>query len=319
MKFWKPMVAVILMSVTPLVSYAASVIVVPAGASEKEKAYADFICDGVNDQVELMASFGGAGSLVERRSVVWLPGDYYTTRTVIIPPTNNVVLEAEGTYIHHLLPYDDAVRIDGFCGSRFRFGTIETYTIGAAIRFKLEGGGGVMSIISFTGLIGHDQKGTGLFIHCENGGTTNRYEGLEITGFEYGVVVGETYTSKSDTNWFFINCIRNCKTCIWEMHQRLDCMMWRVGLDTSLPNSVGIRTGGYSGRFDVMMNDSCGLSTKAVILDAGARGNVFEIQPPIDDFKWEDNSSGGENVILTTTKYSDWLKKHSQEQIQENR
>ena len=79
----------------------ASVIVAPSNASDAVKADADIVCDGVDDQIELLESFTRAGrftvqvdrSPVEqidvecygRHSVEWLPGDYHLSDTLTIP------------------------------------------------------------------------------------------------------------------------------------------------------------------------------------------------------------------------------------------
>jgi hypothetical protein len=278
-------------------------IVAASNSTPHAKARADFVCDGIDDQVELVASIGSDGGF----AVEWVPGDYYLSDTVRLRPAENSVIEAEGTYLHYLASTGDAVHILGMLGCRYRFGAIETGSTDAAITVQNPlSVNAAMSIVSFTGLIGHDQKGIGLYLNVsEEGVCTNRFEGTDISGFDTGILLGERPDGKpwkTDTNWFFVNSIRRCNTCISEGHVGIDDNVFRVTLDTSLPGSVGIRTAGYAGRFDVMMSDSCGVGTHAVVLEPRARGNVFEFHPPIDSFNWEDNSSEPSNIMLSTTR-----------------
>ena len=281
------------------VACAASFVVAASNTTEQAKARADLVCDGTDDQEELNASVPSGSHY----SVEWLPGDYYLSGTVVVPPNHNGSIDAEGTYFHYLPDTGDALHVQGMLGSRFRFGTIETTSDGSALLIQNPTSvNALMSIVSFTGLIGHEQKGIGLYIDVSQEGIcTDRFEGTDISGFDTGVLLGEG-GKKTDTNWFFINSIRRCNTCVREMHVGVDDSVFRLTLDTSLPNSVGIRTEGYAGRFDVMMSDSSGVGTKAVVVEPRGRGNVFLFQPSIDNFAWEELGSPGSNLFLSTTR-----------------
>ena len=282
-------------------SWGASIIVAALNSTPEAKARADVICDSVDDQVELSASFVGS-----KHSVEWLPGDYYLSKTLSIVPHENSVIDAEGTYLHYLPSTGDAVHVRGMLGSRLRFGVIETRSTGAAIRVRNPQANAVMSILSFTALIGHNQQGTGLYLDVSDEGLgVNRFDGLEIVGFHTGIFLMEVDPAqpghrKNDTNWFFVSSIRECNTCIHEERNRVDDHVYRVNMDLSLSDSVGIRTGQNYGKFNVMMTQSCKVNTTALILEPGAEGNVVEIHPPIDLFNWEDNSHNKTNVILST-------------------
>ena len=282
--------------------HAASVIVAASNSTAEGIARADVVCDGTDDQIELSASFTGS-----RHSVEWLPGDYYLSDTVTIVPHGNGAIDAEGAYFHYLPTTGDAVHVQGMINSRLRFGVIETSSTGAAIRLQNPPGvNGLMSILSWVSLIGHNQQGTGLYLDVsEEGHGTDRFEGSEIVGFDTGIFLKEVAPSapggrKQDTNWFFVNSIRECNTCIQEEHNRVDDHVYKVGLELSLPGSVGMRIGQTLGKYNVTMTDISGVDTKALILDPGAAGNVIEIHPPIETFSWQDNSGSLSNVILST-------------------
>jgi hypothetical protein len=264
------------------------IIVAPSNASPEEKSRADLVCDGTNDEVELSASFKGGKSGTE-----WLPGDYYLDGTVNLRPAGScAVIDAEGTYLHYQPATGDAIRIQGAIDCRYRFGTIETSSTGAAIRLHNPPTISIlMNIITFNSLIGHNQNGVGLYIDVsEEGICTDRFDGLSISGFDTGILLGSG-PLKTDTNWFFVNSIRNCNTAIRELNiQGVDDSFYTASIDTTLDNSVGIRTNAGDDKFDIMMSDSSGVGTKAIILDSGSYQNVIEILPPMDNFTLEDNS-----------------------------
>lgn len=288
-------------AVSPCRGY--SIIVAAANSSAAGKARADLVCNGIADQHELELSF----TRVSNHSVLWLPGDYYLTDTLDIPlPGANSVIDAQGTYLHYQPSSGDAVVIRGLFGSRYNLGTIETSSDGAALRIQNPSGvNALMSITTFNGLVGHNQQGIGLHLDpSQEGLGTARYDGLEIRGFDTGVLLGEPATGgarKNDTNWFFINHIRDCNIGVREFQDRTDDHVYRLNINMSLPNSVGVRSGAYHGKWDLMLKSSGGAGTKAFILDPGAAFNVFEIHPPLDQFNYEDNSGNNTNIFLSAT------------------
>jgi len=299
-------------------AHAASVIVAPSNASGKAKARADLVCDGKDDQVELHQSLTSAPRVSTmsdsapnqqheracygRHSVEWLPGDYRLGDTLVIPDAADMAIQAEGAYFHYEQPEGDAIVIQGMNRCRYRLGTVETTSTGAAIRVKPGGDmPALMSILSFTGLIGKNQKGTGLFIEPAIGVCTNRFEGTDISGFDTGVMFENADKGKGDTNWFWFSYIRLCNTCIWEKGRRVDDNVWYVNIDASLPGSTAARIGGTYGRWYIIMG-AFGFekTNNAVVLEPGAQHNVIEVHPPLEQFKWEDNSGNDTNVILSS-------------------
>ena len=94
----------------------AAIVVAAADSLPEEKAKADIVCDGVDDQVELAASLAKARQgdtpidvnpktqksvrCALNHAVEWLPGNYRLSATLEIPDAANCVIRAEGTTLH---------------------------------------------------------------------------------------------------------------------------------------------------------------------------------------------------------------------------
>ncbi len=317
-------VATVLGLVGTSVARPAAVTVAAANSAPAVKARADLICDGKDDQVELLASITRAAkfevevdvspsmqktvSCYGRHSVEWLPGDYDLGDTLIVPDAADLVIRAEGTYFHYRRPAGDAVVVTGMNRCRYQFGTIETGSTGAAIRVQpTPAMPALMSFVGFTGLVGRGRKGIGLALDATRENVcVNRFEGTDIAGFDVGVFVGDadqgpnlpSYRGKCDTNWFWLSYVRLCKTCIWEKGKGVDDSVWEVNVDASLPNSTAIRTAAANGRWFVIMGTFGGTGTEAIIIDPGARENRFDVRPPISRYSWHDHSGNSTNQFL---------------------
>ncbi|MDE0183844.1 MAG: hypothetical protein OXP71_00140 [Candidatus Poribacteria bacterium] len=313
--------AFVLALVSTSVSHAASIIVAASNSSPESKERADFICDGTNDQVKLLESITRASRVTTkvdtapavqksvecygRHSVEWVPGDYYLGETLTIPDAADVAIHAEGTYFHYIPKEGDAVVVTGMNRCRYYFGTIESNSAGAAILVKPTAEmPALMSFLNFTGLLGSDQRGTGLYLDSTQSGVCcNRFEGTDIMGFDTGVFVSDAI-AKCDTNWFWFSYIRMCNTGIQELGKGVDDNVWNVNVDASIPDSLSLRTAATHGKWYVIMGTWTfeGVNN-AVILDPGASQNVIEVHPPLEDFAWEDNSGNNTNIILTAKRY----------------
>ena len=302
----------------------ASTIVAPSSASEQAKDAADYVCDGVDDQVELLASITCAGRFsvdfdrspyvmrpaecYGRHSVDWLPGDYHLGDTLTIPDTADFVIRAEGTFFHYEPSTGDAVLIMGLTRCRFGFGTIETTSTGAALRIRPESAmPSLTSVVGFTGLIGHDQRGTGFHIDSavENV-CCNRFEGTDIYHFDTGVDLSEPAANDgtgygcADSNWSWFNYIRRCRTGVRE-GRGAAVNVWEMNVDAGLTDSVAVRTGGRSGRWGIVAGAQPLEGTaRVLVLDPGAEGNMIDLQPTPKDGWVEDNSGNDTNIIRTT-------------------
>lgn len=315
---------VALLSVSPAV---AAIVVAAANSLPEEKVRADFVCDGVDDQVELAASLAKARkgeTLIDinpktqktvrcalNHAVEWLPGNYQLSATLEVPDAANCVIRAEGTTLKFGPTEGDGVVIRGANRCRYSFGTIESTSSGAALRIQpSQSMPALMSFINFTGLIGSDQEGIGLMIDPTHENVcVNRVEGTDIFGFDKGVFVGSAGSregvgsshGKCDTNWFWLSYVRMCNVCIEEGQHGVDSSVWRVNVDASLPGAEAIRAAGAYGKWYVIMGTyTFEKKNKALVLQPGARHSVFEMHPPLQDFAWEDHSGTDTNVILSS-------------------
>lgn len=278
-------------------SHAAGVIVAASNTLSEAKSRATLLCDGVDDQVELSAAFSTAGGA----SVEWLPGDYYLSGTVTIPVSGNNVLQAAGSHLHYAPTTGDAIVIKGAMHSRINLGVIECATSGAALRLQNETGVNMLvSIFTFTGLVGHGRLGQGLVIDTsEEGISTNRIEGSEITGFDVGVHLPDTYVGKIDTTWFWINSIRNCNTGIWEGNERIDTHFFRAAIRSGGAGTLGMRTAGTYDRVDLVAQGEFNNSAPVVKLATPARHNVILVRPTAAAGSNLDQSGNATNILLS--------------------
>ena len=295
-----------------------SIVVAPKDASDQMKAKADLVCDGKDDQVELLQSLM-MGNKYESRAagqpdmmplhtararftVTWLPGTYNLSDVVEFPAVSDFALYAEGTYLVFEPEEGDVVHINHSIRCRFNFGTIDSHSAGTCITVHSV----TMSEVSFTGLVGYDQKGTGLRLY---GTSTAKYKGTDISGFDIGVLVDDI-SAKLDTNWFWLSYIRNCNTCIWEKGHKVDNNVWNVNVDATLPGSVALRIAGDMGYWHVIMGTyGHEGKNKAVIIEPGATDNVIFIQPPIRNWAWQDNSGNDTNAIFSSNHLVEMLKR----------
>jgi hypothetical protein len=146
------------------------------------------------------------------------------------------------------------------------------------------------------GLVGPGLRGKGLSVDAA---CTNVFEGTDISGFDVGVYVESAGQGKIDTNWFWFSYIRMCRTCVIERGGHVDDNIWWVNVDASIPDSICIRTAAMYGKWYVIIGVHPGYSqNQGIILDPGAKHNMFEVHPPIEDLPWMDNSGNGTNVVF---------------------
>lgn len=308
----------------------ASVVVAPADAPEAVRATADIVAEGRNDERALLASLlraprhpvlvdtSPAGQAeVEaygRFSVLWLPGTYNLDEPLLIPDSADLLILAEGAVLNYRAATGDAVTVGGTYRSRYRFGTIQSGSSGAALRIAPGPTmPALMSEITFTGLVGMagtdggEVRGTGLLIDpSQQNVTTNRIAGTDVGGFETCLSVRPPAEAdavrpgfgKMDTNHFWLSYLRRCRTAIRVDGARgVDSNVWDVNVDASLPGSIAIRTSGAYDRWRVIMG-TWGEGSTALILDPGAHHNTIEMTPPLDRFAFRNDSGNRTNVIV---------------------
>lgn len=302
----------------------ASVIVAPADAPPEVRAGADLVAAGRNDERILLESVRRAPrhavavdaspadqetvSAHARHSVLWLPGTYRLDAPLVLPDTADVVIQGEGAVLDYRPADGDAVTVTGAYRSRYHFGTILVAGTGAALRIAPTAAmPTLMSEITFTGLVGGAGRGVGLLIDpSRQNVTTSRISGTDVGGFETCVAVlppaapdpQRPGLGKMDTNHVWLSYVRRCRTGIAVDGARgVDSNSWDVNVDASLPDSVAIRSSASFDRWRVIMG-TWGRGGTALILDAGAKYNVFDVTPPLEGFAFRDDSGNDTNLFL---------------------
>lgn len=323
---------IVALSVTTGV-HAASITVAPSDASDKVKSRADYVCDGKDDQVELLASLTEAGKsavptgqldkngrptmaqCLSKHSVEWLGGNYNLSSTLVIPDCADVVIQAEAARLSYVPDSGDAIVINGMLRCRYYFGTFQTNTSGAAIRIRPTAVmPAQMSIVGFAGLMGTKHKGTGLYLDSSlNNISRNKFDGTNICGLETGYRVGTfdtAGTGRCNANWLWASFIYDCTKCVWEGGHLVHDNAYYVNLEANARDSVCARTGATNGRWYIINGTGdwytgpkrADNQTRSLILDPGATNNVFEIHPPLEGFAPVDDKSGNKtNIIMTTS------------------
>ena len=300
--------------------WAASIVVAASDSSAQGKARADYICDGTNDQVELLASINAAGvysvdvadepnhtmtvSCKGRHSVEWLAGSYNLGATLVIPEASDLSIQAEGTYFTGPAS-GSAVIVRGANRCVYRFGNISCRSgeaTAAALKIQpLATMPVVFSKIEYTGLSGLNHQSIGLQLDPSLGNICySRFKGTNIMNVHTGIQVNSA-GQHCEGNWFWVSFVAECLQCVYEQGGNVQKNFWEVNVDAWLDNAEAIRTGGSHGKWYVIMGTGGheGINN-ALVLDPGASHNVIEMHPPIENYVWQNNSGNTTNVILTT-------------------
>ena len=259
--------------------------VAPAGASASDKARADFIGDGVNDQVAVMAAIVAANAVNGFAEVKMLPGTYIFSAAANIAAQNGFVFDAEGTQIIGPSGTADTFTFNsGTSSCIYKFGTVSSPgSTGSLIHFK----GGSNDEISWQVLQGTLQQGNGLYLDSTATGasqSTNRFHGGPVYDLDKGINISTFGAGTSeDTDMFQVNEIFNNNIGIYE-HQGAgggapNSNIWTVDVDASWsPTGIGIETNGQYDVWNVILG-SQQAGTKDMQLDSGASGNILNLTP----------------------------------------
>jgi len=278
----------------------ATKVVAASDSDATAKLQADYVCNGTNDEVELLASLTDAGT---RGSVVWLPGNYTLGATLTFPDSlDGFVLYAEGTKLTYSPATGDAVSVRGINESRLYFGEIVSNTTGALLTVKPTATHYKYNKITFVHLggIAAAQNGIGLKID-------NSVQGLNVGQISGGDIVfrgtGVHLTNapagnKQDTLWFWLNHIRECTTLIQEGTSgapNIDTNVWHVNMGN--PITMGLDTYAVNGKYFLIIEAGSG---KVITLNSGVANAIIETSPPLQSGDLTDNSGVSTNKITTS-------------------
>lgn len=282
-------------NVTRSVTY----VLAPSDAPVNVKAQADIVCDGVNDEVELLASVTASGN---NSSVVWLPGNYTLGATLTFPDLSDFILYAESTIMSFTPVVGDAVVVSNAANCEFHFGRITSGTTGARLSFKPTNATSFPNIFTFTKLIGIGKLGQGLKLdNSVQGSDTNHFYGGDITSVDVGVLVTNAPDAghKCDTNWFWLSYIRECNTLIQEgtsVPCSIDTNIWYVNMGN--PIVRGLDTYADNGHYFLIIEAGSG---KVIRLRAGVGNTIIETVPPLQAGDLLDESAATSNRFLGST------------------
>lgn len=258
-----------------------NIIVVSSEASEKDKERADFICDGVNDEIELAASLNAVTS--PNSKIEWLPGRYQLDAVLDFPANlPDCVIDAKATRFDFTHPEQDGIVFHGAIRSRFDLGYITMAGSGGAIVVYPTINGWAENILTWRGLTGTSRQGIGLRVMNGNcGASVSEFKGSDISGFAAGVSIeAEGGKTNIDTNQFLINYIRNCNKSIHVGGgggSTVNSSTWRVNFEASSDGDIGLET---NGKYDIWQATVFGAPGGTIIrLDPGAQENQFQITP----------------------------------------
>jgi hypothetical protein len=307
----------------------ASYIVAASNSPESAKKRADIVCDGVNDakilreslmqgtykSIEYYDNAWNTGYAYTGQSVEWMAGDYYLSSTLYLPTVVDTLLNAEGAIFHYNATSGDAIVIVGALRSRFYLGTIfSSSTTGAALAarpsyYSTAGNTNffpiLMNFISWQGLQ-HDPidsyQGQGFV--AQNAFCTNAVIGTDIRGFNIGIwndpsIGGGTI----DTNWYWLSYVRhNMKNILVDdpTDGSVNAQQWFVNVDSMNNGAVSVKTGGKFDWWRIIMGTwDRSPSTRSIILDPNAEGNIFEITPSLWKLDgYENNADHADNAFI---------------------
>jgi hypothetical protein len=305
---------------------AASFVVAAYNSLPSAQRRADIVCNGINDTAVLRYSLTlGQYRQVEfddnaytnaycAQSVEWLAGDYNLDTTLYLPQVADTTLSAEGTVLWYNLTTGDAVVITGSLRTRFRFGTIWSSSDGAALAAKDRPYTSpfmpnIMSEISWQGLQHTPPYGViGIGFQAQKHFVVNKISGTDVRGFAFGVLCDATGGGSEgtiDTNWWWLSYVRGCGVDIRveggpNGDGSVNSQQWHVNVDASLDGSVAIQTGANYDWWRILIGDvSRAPTTRTIVLDADAAGNVMEITPSLFMFDgYENNANQPNNVFI---------------------
>lgn len=223
-------------------SQAASIIVAAHDSGPRAREHADLVCDGVNDEEELLASIVDYASTYSvdvdtgpertiavtcygRHSVQWLPGTYILGAPLIIPNASDCVIQAEGTQLVGP-PGESAVIVRGMNRCRYYFGAISCNAgdnpDAAALKVEPTSAmPAVMSKVGYTGLSGIANKGVGLHVDPGQGNVSfNEFAGTNISNLDTGILVDEAQ-EQCKSNWFWASFVVHVNQCVVEKGHKI--------------------------------------------------------------------------------------------------
>lgn len=257
--------------------------VAPALASAADKARADYVGDGVNDQVAVNDAFAAATATTGDAEVKMLPGTYAFSAPVNLVSSNcyGFYFEARGTNITGPGGSADTFVTKNCNNAVFHFGIINAPGTGSAIHDE---GNHTHATMTWQALIGTSEQGNGLYIDATATGaaqSVNTYTGTEVDHFDDGINMAST--TNIDTDIINVNYIYNNNIGILvdsaESGNVINANTWNVNLDASWSSSaIAFKTNENYSFMNLVVG---GLlpGGQNLQLDSGATSNIIDCTP----------------------------------------
>lgn len=267
--------------------------IAPFGATTADKSKADFVGDGVNDQVAVNAAVTAARAISNYSKVVMLPGVYNFSAAASlggVPGGNGFIFEARGTLVNGPGVGGAATALDTFVinnsnFSEFNFGSIKTKNTGTAAAIHSTGNYSETKI-TWQALDGTARGGYGFYADTTSAATSqsvNWITATHVQNFAKGIVLSSVGAGANVDTWritvdYIYNNVVGCY-----VHSAtggiLNSNVWNINIDASnTAADIGFQT---NSNFDVINATIGGLAAGShnIVFDSGATANTLNLTP----------------------------------------
>jgi hypothetical protein len=263
--------------------------VAPGSASASDKARADFVGNGVDDETACNDAVSAAG-YTSSSEIILLPGTYTFGAACDIITAPGSIFMAEGTTVTGPTGSADTftinlgqVTVPDF--SKFYFGNIKTNSTGSAIRNY---GNASNQYIGWQSIVGTSEKGNGYYAdaNTSDGGDGESVItlGVGFIGYtNYGIYLNsntniDTFVANSTNGMYLSHNNKGLYIVSNEVGDTINSNTWNLDVDATWSgSSVGIETNGIYDIFNVVVGGVTGGPN--ITLDSGAQYNIFTLTP----------------------------------------
>lgn len=268
--------------------------VAPSGASAADKARADFVGNGVGDQIAVNAAVTAAGAGFSK--VVMLPGTYNFSGTANISGSTGFIFEARGTIVNGPGVGGAATATDTFLiqnsnFAEYNFGAIKTNNTGTAAAIHSTGGYSETKL-TWQQLDGTSRSGYGYFGDSTTAGTSqsvNWITATHVQNFAKGIaLIAAGSGANIDTYRVTADFIYNNVVGIFVSGNnsgsgQVNASVWNVNIDCHHTNGdIGFETNGFYEVINATLGPLATLDSGTctnIQLDSGATDEILNLTP----------------------------------------
>ncbi len=270
--------------------------VAPSGASAADKARADYVGDGTNDQTAVNSAVNAAKAISGYSKVVMLPGVYNFSGTADVSGGNGFVFEARGTQVNGpgvggAATATDTFKIQNSNFAEFNFGAIKTNNTGTAAAIHSTGGYSETKV-TWQSLDGTSRSGYGYFSDTTSAGTAqsvNWITATHVQNFAKGLAfISVGSGAAQDTFRITVDYIYNNVIGIYEhsgagVAVQTNTFVYNVNLDCHHTNGdIGLQTNGLYDVINAVIGPIVTLDSGTctnIQIDSGAANTVLNVTP----------------------------------------